>query len=56
MGLVSTNDKCIGCNKCIKACSAIGACISKVTEEGKARIEVDPSKCMACGRRMDIIR
>ena len=25
MGLIKTNDKCIGCNKCIRACSSMGA-------------------------------
>ncbi len=51
--IVFTNDNCIGCNKCIKACSAIGACVSKV-ENGKARIDVDGSKCVACGSCIDV--
>ena len=51
--IVYTNDNCIGCNKCIKVCSAIGACISKV-ENGKARIDVDGSKCVACGSCIDV--
>ncbi|MCR5670001.1 MAG: response regulator [Butyrivibrio sp.] len=51
--IVYTNDNCIGCNKCIKVCSAIGACISK-EENGKARIDVDPSKCVACGSCIDV--
>ncbi len=51
--IVYTNDNCIGCNKCIKVCSAIGACISK-EENGKARIEVDESKCVACGSCIDV--
>ncbi|MBQ7564079.1 MAG: response regulator [Lachnospiraceae bacterium] len=51
--IVYTNDNCIGCNKCIKVCSAIGACISK-EENGKARIEVDGSKCVACGSCIDV--
>ena len=46
--LVFTNDKCIGCNKCINACSCNGANIA-VNENGKNRIEVDPDKCIACG-------
>ncbi len=25
--LIYTNDKCVGCNKCINVCSAMGACI-----------------------------
>ncbi|MBQ9438886.1 MAG: EAL domain-containing protein, partial [Lachnospiraceae bacterium] len=53
-GLVYTNDKCIGCNKCIRACSCIGANIStEPNEEGKSRIEVDGSRCVACGACFD---
>ncbi|MCR4990138.1 MAG: response regulator [Lachnospiraceae bacterium] len=51
--IVFTNDNCIGCNKCIKVCSAIGACVSK-EENGKARIDVDGSKCVACGSCIDV--
>ncbi|MCR4806255.1 MAG: response regulator [Lachnospiraceae bacterium] len=51
--IVYTNDNCIGCNKCIKVCSAIGACISK-EEDGRARIVVDGSKCVACGSCIDV--
>ena len=51
--IVYTNDNCIGCNKCIKVCSAIGACVSK-EENGKARIDVDGSKCVACGSCIDV--
>ena len=52
MGLVYTNDLCIGCNKCIRACSCMGACIA-IEEEGSARINVDDSKCIACGACID---
>ena len=51
--IVYTNENCIGCNKCIKVCSAIGACIS-TEENGKARIAVDGSKCVACGSCIDV--
>ncbi len=50
---IFTNDKCIGCNKCIKVCSAIGACIA-VEDEGEARIVVDGTKCVACGSCLDV--
>ncbi len=51
--IVYTNDNCIGCNKCINVCSAIGACISSV-EDGKEHIVVDGSKCVACGSCIDV--
>ena len=50
--LVFTNDKCIGCNRCISVCSCIGACIAEA-EDGKNRIVVDPDKCVACGACFD---
>ncbi len=51
--IVFTNENCIGCNKCIKVCSAIGSCISK-EENGRANIVVDGSKCIACGSCIDV--
>ena len=52
MELVYTTDDCIGCNKCIRVCSCIGACIS-TSENGRDRITVDPTKCIACGACID---
>ncbi|MCR5800617.1 MAG: 4Fe-4S binding protein [Lachnospiraceae bacterium] len=51
-GLVYTNDKCIGCNRCIRTCPALGANISEVKATG-AWIDVDPSKCVGCGACFD---
>ena len=51
--LIYTNDNCIGCNKCIKYCSCMGACISSVKEDSVSRIEVDPVRCIACGACFD---
>ena len=54
-GLVYTNEKCIGCNKCIRSCSCIGACVStEADENGVSRIEVDGSLCVACGACFDV--
>ena len=36
-----TTENCIGCNKCIKACSYIGAC-KRIIEDGKDRVRVNP--------------
>lgn len=53
LSLVYTNEKCIGCNKCISVCSCTGACISHEVN-GKNRIDVDPSRCVACGACFDV--
>ena len=52
MSLVKTNDNCIGCNRCIRACSSMGANIAVEKERGNV-IEVDPAKCIACGACID---
>ncbi len=51
--LVFTNENCIGCNKCISVCSCQGACVSKVVD-GKMRIDVDGTRCVACGACFDV--
>ena len=53
MSLVKTNENCIGCNKCIKACSSMGANVA--AEKGRGNIiDVDPDKCIACGACLDV--
>lgn len=52
-GLVFTNEKCIGCNKCISVCPVITANRAVETEDGSQRIEVDGDKCIACGACFD---
>ena len=52
-GVIYTNDKCIGCNKCITNCSLMGANIS-VVKNGKAHMEIDSRKCNDCGRCINI--
>ena len=52
-GLIFTNDKCIGCNKCISVCPVITANRAVKTEEGLQRIEVDGERCIACGACFD---
>ncbi len=46
--MVFTNEKCVGCNKCIRSCPALTA---NMANEG--RIEVDESKCIQCGACFD---
>lgn len=46
--LVVTNEKCIGCNKCISACPVLTA-NHAVEENGKSKIHVDGNACISCG-------
>ena len=52
-GLVRTNDQCVGCNKCISVCSCMGAMVASKSDDGNNVIEVDGSKCVACGACFD---
>lgn len=53
LGLVRTNDNCVGCNKCISVCSCRGATIAQRTDDGRNIIQVDGAKCVACGACFD---
>lgn len=53
-GLVYTNDKCVGCNKCISVCSCMGATVADVNENGDNVILVDGDKCISCGACFDV--
>ena len=48
IGMVFTNDNCVGCNKCIRSCPSIAA---NVAEDGKIRVDED--MCIACGSCFD---
>lgn len=49
-GVIFTNSKCIGCNKCISGCIAIGAnVVVKNKKTDKYAVKVDPEKCVLCG-------
>ncbi|MDE5892233.1 MAG: 4Fe-4S binding protein [Acetatifactor sp.] len=52
-GLVRTNENCVGCNKCIGVCSCMGAMVAHQEPDGRNVIEVDGSKCVACGACFD---
>lgn len=51
--LVYTNENCIGCNKCVDACSSMGANVA-VMERGENKIIVNGAKCIACGACIDV--
>ena len=51
--LIFTNELCVGCNRCIGACSCQGANIVK-NERGKNVVQVDEERCIACGACFDV--
>ena len=51
--LVYTNDKCIGCNKCINVCPALGACMSEDIDGNNRHIVVNGNYCISCGACID---
>ena len=53
-GLIRTNDKCVGCNKCIKVCSCKGATVAETIEGGRDIIKINGDKCIACGACFDV--
>ena len=56
LGLVYTNDKCIGCNKCISVCPVATANHAVETPDGRTQIYVDGDACIACGACFDACR
>lgn len=52
-GLVYTNEKCVGCNKCIRVCPCIGAMNAVKEDEKENTIHVDGDRCIACGACFD---
>lgn len=50
--LVYTNDRCVGCNKCISVCPVLTA-NKAVLENGENKIIVDGEQCISCGACFD---
>lgn len=50
--LIFTNEKCVGCNRCIGACSCQGANVVR-NVNGVNVVEVDADRCIACGACFD---
>ncbi|MBE6098528.1 MAG: 4Fe-4S dicluster domain-containing protein [Anaerovibrio sp.] len=54
MGIIFTHeDKCTGCNKCIKACPVDFANEVYIADDGKRKIRVDDTYCLHCGACMN---
>ena len=46
-------EKCLGCNKCVRNCPVFGANIS-YTINGETKVRVNPELCIQCGKCIEI--
>jgi len=46
--IYTIDEKCVGCNKCIRNCPIVGANVSYLVEGGN-KVRVDQEKCIRCG-------
>ncbi|MGE5327915.1 MAG: [Fe-Fe] hydrogenase large subunit C-terminal domain-containing protein [Deltaproteobacteria bacterium] len=51
--IFTIEDKCQGCNKCIRNCPVMGANIS-YTANKQNKVKVDETRCIRCGRCIEI--
>ena len=42
-------EKCVGCNACVRVCPAGDANIAHMDETGTLRIKIDDERCIKCG-------
>ncbi len=52
-GLITTNDNCIGCNKCVRICSSFGASVSK-SGPANSSVVINADRCIVCGACIDV--
>ncbi len=45
---IFTNEKCVGCNRCISNCPCHEANVALIEDDAN-KIHIDPSKCILCG-------
>ena len=48
----SDQSTCVGCNRCTRVCPIEGASVA-YSEDGKVKVAVDNSRCIACGGCID---
>ncbi len=52
-GVVMTNDKCVGVNRCVRACDYFGTNTAVLQDDGRYSFVVDDQKCISCGSCID---
>ncbi len=50
MSIINVNEeKCVGCNACVRACPTSEANVARLDETGQLRILINDDKCIKCG-------
>ena len=52
-GLIFTNEKCVGCNRCVRICSSFGASVS-FSGPKHSSIKINSDRCIVCGACIDV--
>jgi formate hydrogenlyase subunit 6/NADH:ubiquinone oxidoreductase subunit I len=53
-GKITVDDqKCVGCNKCIRNCIVFDANVARMVE-GENKVAVDSDKCVLCGKCIEV--
>jgi methyl-accepting chemotaxis protein/NAD-dependent dihydropyrimidine dehydrogenase PreA subunit len=47
------DEKCVGCNKCIRNCPIFGANVS-IINDGKIKVHIEAERCISCGKCIDV--
>ncbi|MDR1389661.1 MAG: response regulator [Treponema sp.] len=47
--ITASEELCVGCNRCIRACPVETANISYFDQQGNSKVKVDENSCIACG-------
>lgn len=48
--IVTKEEKCVGCNNCIRTCPVFDANIAYSDEQGKNKVRINNEKCIHCGK------